>query len=385
MVAAGNPEGIEGPDDLAGKNVCSVEGSTPAQNIRDNYPEATLTLFDVYSKCADALNNGQVDAVTTDNVILTGLVASNPDGFELVGNPFTEEPYGIGLALGDTEFRDFINDTLEASFEDGSWAAAWDATAGAITGEAPPSRRRSTATDPPHVPATPTRPATPSPRSPRGGTVQFFMDNIDLFRDAFLNTLGLTFFAGVLALVLGTVLAGMRVSPIAPLRGLSTAYVEIFRNTPLTVVFFFVIFGLPQIDTVLPFFTGAVVAVGTYTAAFVAEAIRSGINSVAPGQAEAARALGLTFSQTLSTVVLPQAFRTVVPPLGSVLIAMAKNTSIAAGFSISEVSSLLARLTNADPNDLLLILLGVVLAYMIITVPAAVALNRIERRVAILR
>lgn len=215
--------------------------------------------------------------------------------------------------------------------------------------------------------------------------MQFFLDNIDLFRDAFLNTLGLTFFAGVLALVLGTVLAGMRVSPIAPLRGLSTAYVEIFRNTPLTVVFFFVIFGLPQIDTVLPFFTGAVVAVGTYTAAFVAEAIRSGINSVAPGQAEAARALGLTFSQTLTTVVLPQAFRTVVPPLGSVLIAMAKNTSIAAGFSISEVSSLLARLTNADPNDLLFILLGVVLAYMIITVPAAVALNRIEHRVAILR
>jgi glutamate transport system substrate-binding protein len=138
MVAAGNPEGIEGPDDLAGKNVCSVEGSTPAENIRTNYPEATLTLFDVYSKCADALTNGQVDAVTTDNVILTGLVAGNPDGFELVGNPFTEEPYGIGLAKGDQAFRDFINDTLEESFEDGSWADAWDATAGAISGQEAP-------------------------------------------------------------------------------------------------------------------------------------------------------------------------------------------------------------------------------------------------------
>ncbi|CCH89695.1 Extracellular amino acid ABC transporter substrate-binding protein, PAAT family [Modestobacter italicus] len=138
MVAAGNPLGIAGPEDLAGKNVCSVEGSTPAENIRTNYPEATLTLFDVYSKCADALTNGQVDAVTTDNVILTGLVAGNPEGFELVGNPFTEEPYGIGLAKGDQEFRDFINDTLEESFEDGSWADAWDATAGAISGtEAP--------------------------------------------------------------------------------------------------------------------------------------------------------------------------------------------------------------------------------------------------------
>ena len=138
MVAAGNPLGIAGPEDLAGKNVCSVEGSTPAENIRTNYPEATLTLFDVYSKCADALTNGQVDAVTTDNVILTGLVAGNPEGFELVGNPFTEEPYGIGLAKGDQEFRDFINDTLEESFEDGSWADAWDATAGAISGQEAP-------------------------------------------------------------------------------------------------------------------------------------------------------------------------------------------------------------------------------------------------------
>ncbi|MGY1847848.1 MULTISPECIES: glutamate ABC transporter substrate-binding protein [unclassified Blastococcus] len=138
MVAAGNPEGIEGPEDLAGKNVCSVEGSTPAQNIRDNYPEATLTLFDVYSKCADALANGQVDAVTTDNVILTGLVAGSDGAFELVGNPFTEEPYGIGVPKGDDEFRAFINDTLEEAYESGAWADAWDRTAGAISGQEAP-------------------------------------------------------------------------------------------------------------------------------------------------------------------------------------------------------------------------------------------------------
>jgi glutamate transport system substrate-binding protein len=138
MVAAGNPEGIEGPDDLAGKTVCSVEGSTPAQNIRDNYPEAQLTTYDVYSKCADDLRNGNVQAVTTDNVILTGLVAGSEGAFELVGNPFTEEPYGIGLELGDTDFRNFINDVLEESFENGAWADAWDRTAGAITGEPAP-------------------------------------------------------------------------------------------------------------------------------------------------------------------------------------------------------------------------------------------------------
>src|ERR671926_841333 len=126
MVAKGNPLGIEGPDDLAGKNVCSVEGSTPAENIRTNYHAAQLTLFDVYSKCADALRNGQVDAVTTDNVILTGLVQGGQGAFELVGKPFTKEPYGIGLKKDDTQFRQFINDTLEQSFGDGSWAAAWD-------------------------------------------------------------------------------------------------------------------------------------------------------------------------------------------------------------------------------------------------------------------
>jgi glutamate transport system substrate-binding protein len=130
MVAAGNPLGITGPDDLAGTTTCSVEGSTPAENIRTNYPDAEITLFDVYSKCAEALKNGQVDSVTTDNVILLGIIAQDPESFELVDNPFTEEPYGIGVAKGDDEFRSFINDVLEAAYADGRWAEAWDATAG---------------------------------------------------------------------------------------------------------------------------------------------------------------------------------------------------------------------------------------------------------------
>jgi glutamate transport system permease protein len=215
--------------------------------------------------------------------------------------------------------------------------------------------------------------------------VQFFIDNFDLLRDAFLTTLSLSILSGLLALVLGTVLAGMRVSPITQLRGLATFYVEVFRNTPLTVVFFFIIFGLPQIDFAVGFFTGAVLSVGLYTAAFVCEAIRSGINAVAPGQAEAARAIGLTFGQSLREIVLPQAFRTVVPPLGNVWIAMVKNTSIAAGFSVTELSSTLPRLVNADAGDLTLVLIGVVAGYMLITLPSAYAVHRLERRVAILR
>jgi glutamate transport system substrate-binding protein len=137
MVAKGNPEGIGGPDDLAGKKVCSVTGSTPAENIRTNYPKAELTEFDVYSKCAEALKNGQVQAVTTDNVILLGLISQDEEAFELVGKPFTKEPYGIGVKKGDTEFRTFINDTLEKIEQDGRWKTAWDATAGKVATETP--------------------------------------------------------------------------------------------------------------------------------------------------------------------------------------------------------------------------------------------------------
>ncbi len=215
--------------------------------------------------------------------------------------------------------------------------------------------------------------------------MQFLIDNFSLLWDAFLTTLGLSLLAGLLALVLGTLLAAARVSPIPPLRGLATFYVETFRNTPLTVVFFFLIFGLPQIDFILGFYTGAVLSLGLYTAAFVCEAVRSGINAVSAGQAEASRAIGLTFGQSLREVVLPQAFRTVVPPLGNVFIAMVKNSSIAAGFAISELSSLLPRLVNADAGELTAVLLGVVIGYMLITLPMAFGVNRIERRVAILR
>jgi glutamate transport system substrate-binding protein len=137
MVAKGNPEGIKGPEDLAGKKVCSVTGSTPAENIRTNYPKAELTEFDVYSKCAEALKNGQVQAVTTDNVILLGLISQDQEAFELVAKPFTKEPYGIGLKKGDTAFRNFINDTLEKAEQDGRWQKAWDATAGKVAKEKP--------------------------------------------------------------------------------------------------------------------------------------------------------------------------------------------------------------------------------------------------------
>jgi glutamate transport system permease protein len=216
--------------------------------------------------------------------------------------------------------------------------------------------------------------------------MSFLADNFALLRDAFLTTLALAVLSGICALVIGTLLTAMRVSPVKPLRAAATFYVEVFRNTPLTVVFFFLAFGIVEIDLQFPTrFVTAVAALSLYTAAFVSEALRSGINSVPPGQAEAARALGLDFRQTLTSIVLPQAFRTVVPPLGNVWIALAKNTSIAAGFAVTELAAVLVRLSNQNADKLIAVFLSIVGAYLVITLPSAWLIGVIERRTAILR
>ncbi len=182
--------------------------------------------------------------------------------------------------------------------------------------------------------------------------------------------------------MLGTALATMRVSPVPPLRWLGTAYVETVRNTPLTVVFFFVVFILPQVDIVFSYFTFAVVALSIYHAALVCEAVRSGVNGVDAGQAEAARALGLTFSQCLRLIVLPQAVRNVIQPLGSVISALIRNSSIAAAFGVQELTGVVQRLTTANPDSVIAVLLGGVVGYLILTLALAGMLTLTERRLA---
>ncbi|MDH6180711.1 glutamate transport system substrate-binding protein [Microbacteriaceae bacterium SG_E_30_P1] len=130
LVLAGNPDNITGPEDLEGKPVCTVAGSTSEANISE-YTDQVTSLAG-YADCLPLVSSGQVAALTTDNVILAGLADGSGGEFEVVGNPFTEEPYGIGLALEDTEFRMFINDVLEEAFEDGTWADAWEKTAGTV-------------------------------------------------------------------------------------------------------------------------------------------------------------------------------------------------------------------------------------------------------------
>jgi len=210
--------------------------------------------------------------------------------------------------------------------------------------------------------------------------------NLDLFFSGFLRSLGICLIAMVGSLLLGTVIAGCRVSPVPPLRAFGTWWVTTFRNTPLSLVLFFCAFGLPELGINRSFYFFGVLGLILYTSAFVCEAIRSGINSVSPGQAEAARSIGLGFLPTLRFIVLPQALRTVVPPLGSVIIAMFKNSAVVGAFGVGgDLWSTGQTLTSARGFATLPVFLGVAAFYLAITLPAGALLQVIERRVAIAR
>lgn len=207
----------------------------------------------------------------------------------------------------------------------------------------------------------------------------------DMLWDAFTTTLTLAAISGLIALVVGTIVAGMRVSPYVPLRTLATVYTEFLRNTPLTIVFFFYVFVTPSMGFTFDYKVAAIIALSCYTSAFVAEAVRSGINSVSLGQAEAARSLGMSFFQNLTIVVLPQAFRTAIPPLINVFIALVKNTSVAGAFSVFELFAMSRRMTNVYSGDVLGILAGVALCYLIICIPLGQVAGHLERKVAFAR
>lgn len=221
------------------------------------------------------------------------------------------------------------------------------------------------------------------------GIVDYFepvTDNVDLFARALLQTLEICLYGALGSLVLGTVIAAFRVSPIPPLRAVGSTWVTVFRNCPLTIVLFFCAFGLPEIGINAPFFWFGVVGLVLYTSAFVCEAVRSGINSVAAGQAEAARSIGLSFPQSLGNVVLPQALRTVVPPLGSVIIAMVKNSAIVGAVGVGgDLFSTYSTLVSARGLSIIPVLLGVAGGYLLITIPGGLLLGVLERRVAVAR
>ena len=213
---------------------------------------------------------------------------------------------------------------------------------------------------------------------------------------AFLTTIQLTVYSAVGALILGTVLAAMRLSPVPMLNWMGTGYVNVVRNTPLTLIILFCSFGLSQtlgitlVDRNSPTsivdsnFRLAVLGLTVYTAAFVCETVRSGVNTVPLGQAEAARSLGLTFGQNMRIVLLPQAFRAVISPLGSVLIALTKNTTIASAIGVAEAALLMKEMVE---NEAALLLISGIFAagFVILTLPLGLFFGWMSKRLAVAR
>ncbi|MBS1675480.1 MAG: amino acid ABC transporter permease [Actinobacteria bacterium] len=214
------------------------------------------------------------------------------------------------------------------------------------------------------------------------------LGNLDLWGQATINTILLFLGGGVLALVLGTIVGAMRVSPVPIARGVGTAYVNLIRNTPLTLVFFFFVFGYPKLDLPdIPIVWLCILALGIYTATYVAEVLRAGINTVPVGQAEAARAIGLSFGQVMSLVILPQAFRSVVPPMMSVFIALLKNTTVAAGFAVAELATLRATVADSKdrPGTVMEILLWVAVVFIILVFLLSLLQRHFEKKWRIVR
>ncbi|MGB4136116.1 MAG: amino acid ABC transporter permease [Microbacterium sp.] len=212
--------------------------------------------------------------------------------------------------------------------------------------------------------------------------------NLDLWSQALGNTLLVFVVGGVIALVLGIVVGAMRVSPVPIARATGTVYVNLVRNTPLTLVFFFFVFGYPQLG--LPDLSNLVLgilAIGVYTATYVAEVLRAGINTVPVGQAEAARAIGLPFGKVMTLVILPQAFRSVVPPMMSVFIALLKNTTVAAGFGIAELAAMRSTINDAPdrPGNPMEVLLWVAVVFVVLVLIMSAVQRHLENKWRIAR
>ncbi len=223
--------------------------------------------------------------------------------------------------------------------------------------------------------------------------------NFDDYLAAFGLTIGLFVVSGIASLVWGTILAVLRVGPVSILNKAAALYVTLFRNTPLLMIFVFIFIAMPVLGynfkfvegieiagyNVSAFFFRACLALTLYTSAFVCEAMRSGVNAVPLGQAEAGRAIGLTFAQSMNLVILPQAARAVIPPMTSVLIALAKNTSVAAAFGLAEATATMRAFTNNNADQRLGIFLAFAVGYIIVVEVISLSSYLVERKVKVAR
>ena len=212
---------------------------------------------------------------------------------------------------------------------------------------------------------------------------------LQLLGQGFVYTVWITAASFVLALIVGAVLAIMHVSPAPPARAAAAVYTQLFRNVPLLAVLLLAFFGMTEIGIGrdLPAEVWAVIGLGMYTGAFVGETLRAGINSISLGQAEAARSIGLTFGQSLRYVILPQSFRTVIPPLGSLATALVKNSALASAIGVTELTAQSEFLIGHENGKVSVTatIIGVLLCYLVINLPAGYLIRVAEKRAAITR
>lgn len=214
---------------------------------------------------------------------------------------------------------------------------------------------------------------------------------------AFWMTIKLTFWSGILALIIGTFVAILRLSPVAILNAVGTAYVTLLRNTPLTLIIVFTSLGLwgqlgiepatRGTDNFIPTlnFRLAIFGLAVYHAAFVCEALRSGVNTIPVGQAEAARSIGLTFAHSMRSIILPQAFRGAITPLGNVLIALTKNTTVASAIGVAEASYAMKNMIEFRPDVLVSVFLVIAIGFVVLTLPMGMVTSWLSSRLAVRR
>ena len=335
-------------------------------------------ILESYPECFTALRGGRVDAVTTDNVLLFGMQQQDPANFKLTGGQFTFEPYGIGIAKGNAALdrgrqRDAGALGLRRQLRQDPRLVAEGASAERlahvvrrVAGEG----RRAVCDAVPD----------PESRPPLTGLRwSVLIDHAGALLSGLLITIEVSLLAFVFSFAIGVIVATMRVTPQRLIAGLGTAYVEFVRNVPLLVQIFFFYFGLPSIGIRLDGFWSGVCGLSIYTGAFFAEAIRSGILSVPRGQLEAAQAAGLSYVQAMRLIVLPQALRVTIPPIGNTTLNMIKNSSLVSTVSVADIlgtANLLGGRTFAYTE----LLIGAAALYLIITLPTALGINLLERR-----
>ncbi len=362
-------QGIKTLDDLQGKSIAVHIGTTGAKTAQ-GIPGAKIRTFDAAVLALQELRNGNVDAVIEDSpVTLYAIKTGSLKGIEVVGNLLTEEFYGIPLPLNSANLPR-VNQGLNTILQNGTYAQIY---------------QKWFAAQPPQLPDSAFTNAQGTQKTPALGSLSVIVNALPTLLKGALITLQLAVVSVFLGLIAGSLIGIARLSAIKPLRWAARAYIDFFRGTPLLVQIFMIYFGLPPLFQAVGLsftfnrFAAAIVALSCNSAAYIAEIVRGGIQSIETGQSEAAQSLGLDSVQTLRYVILPQAFRRMLPPLGNEFITLLKDTSLVAVIGFEELfrQGQLIAAENYRPFELYA---TVAFVYLALTLISSQGFSFLERR-----